>query len=232
MPITQDLVLLHGALGASSQLDPLAHALGNRFHVHQVDFEGHANVPPRDRPFRVESFAENVIELLDRKAITRARIFGYSMGGYVALHLAAEQPDRVESVATLGTKFRWDAATAVHEASRLDPQTIRDRVPHFAEVLAARHAAAGGWVGVLARTAEFLRDLGDQPRLSDAVLAQIRQPVRVIVGDRDSTVSVDESTAVAESLGAGSLTVLRDTPHPIEQVEVKTLAGVLLEFFG
>lgn len=230
MSDTPNLVLLHGALGSSSQLDALAEALRPYFKVHQLDFEGHASAPPRARPFRIESFAENVVDLLDGKGIGGARIFGYSMGGYVALHLAAERPERVTHVATLGTKFRWDRATAEREAGRLDAGVIRAKVPQFADVLAARHERAGGWESVLARTADLLRHLGDHPVLTDATLARIEQPVRVLVGERDNTVSVEESTTVARTLGAGGVTVLPNATHPIEQVDVGALVRVLLDF--
>ena len=83
---------------------------------------------------------------------------------------------------------------------------------------------------MLADTAELLRDLGDNPLLTDATLAAITQPVRVIVGDQDATVSVEESTTVANMLAAGSLTVLPNTAHPVEQVTVDVLAPVLVEF--
>ena len=83
---------------------------------------------------------------------------------------------------------------------------------------------------MLADTADLLRDLGNNPLLTDATLAAITQPVRVIVGDQDTTVSVDESTTIARTLAAGSLTVLPDTPHPVEQVHVDVLARVLAEF--
>jgi len=225
-----DLVLLHGALGARTQLDPLAEALHPAFHVHQLDFEGHGNAAPRGRPFRMQHFGENVIDLIDSLGLERVRLFGYSMGGYVAVHLAMTRPDRVDRVVTLGTKFRWDPATATRDVARLNPDTIRAKVPRFAEELAARHNGAAGWERVLADTADLLRDLGDNPLLTDATLAAITQPVRVIVGDQDTTVSVDESTTVARILGAGSLTVLPDTPHPIEQVNVDVLAPVLVEF--
>jgi pimeloyl-ACP methyl ester carboxylesterase len=228
---SRHVVLLHGALGAARQLDPLADALRSTFRVHQLDFEGHAAAPPRDRPFRMQHFAENVIELLERGGIEAAALFGYSMGGYVSLYLAAERPELVESVATLGTKFRWDPATAAREAGRLDPNAIRAKVPRFAETLAARHTVAGGWEGVLARTADLLRNLGDHPPLTDAVIARIRQPVRVIVGDRDNTVTVDESEDVARRLPHGSLTVLPDTPHPIEQVDIGLLVSALRGVF-
>ena len=225
-----DLLLLHGALGARTQLDPLAEALHPGFHVHQLDFEGHGDAAPRGRPFRMQHFGENVIDLIDSLGIERVRLFGYSMGGYVAVHLAMTRPDRVDRVVTLGTKFRWDPATAARDVIRLNPDTIRAKVPHFAEALAARHEGARGWERVLADTADLLRDLGDNPLLTDATLAAITQPVRVIVGDQDTTVSVEESTTIARTLAAGSLTVLPDTPHPVEQVNVDVLAPVLVEF--
>jgi pimeloyl-ACP methyl ester carboxylesterase len=227
-----DLVLLHGALGASAQLDPLADALREHFRIHQLDFEGHGHAKPRGRPFRIQSFAENLLELLDTKGIDAARVFGYSMGGYVALHLATQHPARVDRIATLGTKFRWDPDTATREARRLDPVAIRAKVPQFADTLEKRHERAGGWESVMANTADLLRTLGDHPLLTDESLAEIPHPVRVLVGDRDNTVSVDESTAVAGRLPNGSVTVLPNTPHPIEQVDVATLATALLEFLS
>ncbi len=227
----KDLVLLHGALGASSQLDTLAEALRPYFRIHQMDFEGHGQSAPRGRPFRMKHFAEDVVELLDRLALPRATFFGYSMGGYVALHLALEHPDRVERVATLGTKFSWDPAYTAREAVRLDPAVIRTKVPAFATTLEARHAGAGGWEGVLAGTADLLRHLGEHPLLTETTLTEVKAPARVIVGDRDNTVTAEESSAVASLLAAGSLTVLPDTPHPIEQVNLHVLVPVLLEFF-
>src|SRR5262245_65815367 len=100
---------------------------------------------------------------MDGAGITRAPFFGYSMGGYVALYLALHRPERVDRVATLGTKLRWDPQTAERDAARLDPQVIRAKVPRFADTLAARHEQAGGGESVLARTAEVLQPLGEDP---------------------------------------------------------------------
>ena len=226
----KDLILLHGALGSSAQLDPLADALRSQFRIHQLDFEGHGKAAQRGRPFRMQHFAENVVETLDRLALQQAMLFGYSMGGYVALHLALDHPERVNRVATLGTKFRWDAAYAAREVTRLDPAVIRAKVPVFAASLEARHAGAGGWEGVLAATAEMLTHLGDHPLLTETTLPAIVAPARIIVGDRDNTVTEQESSAIATLLAAGSVNVLPDTPHPIEQVNIGRLASVLAEF--
>jgi pimeloyl-ACP methyl ester carboxylesterase len=231
------LLLLHGALGAGAQLAPLAAALAQRLGrpADVLELEGHGETAPHPDGFSIERFAEQVVERLDARGVERAALFGYSMGGYVALHLARVHPERVAAVATLGTKFRWDPETAAREAARLDPAAIRAKVPRFAEALAARHGgggAAGGWEAVLARTAALLRSLGERPLLTDAALAEVAARVRVIVGDRDATVTVEETAGSYRALSNGELLVLPRTPHPLEQLDVERLAGALAEFFA
>ena len=222
-----DVLLLHGALGASIQFVPLQARLGGRFRAHALDFEGHGQAPARGRPFRIEHFAENVVEHLDRERLERAFIFGYSMGGYVALHLARTRPERVAGVLTLGTKLRWSADVAAGEARLLDPNAIRERVPRFAGMLAERHPA--GWEAVLERTAELLHELGERPLLGAADFAAISCPVRLAVGDRDTTVSIDECVEAYRMLPRGELEVHPGTPHPWEKVAVERVARALEE---
>jgi len=228
------LILLHGALGAAPQLAPLAALLAERLDrpVEPLELEGHGETPAHPDGYSIERLAEQVVAWLDARGAARAALFGYSMGGYVALHLARVHPERVAAVATLGTKFRWDAATAAREAARLDPAAIRAKVPRFADALAARHAGAGGWEAVLARTAALLRSLGERSLLTDATLAEVAQPVRVVVGDRDATVTVEESAGAYRALPNGELLVLPRTPHPLEQVDAGRLSAALADFFA
>jgi pimeloyl-ACP methyl ester carboxylesterase len=225
------LLLLHGALGAGPQLRPLAAALSDSFDVHVPDFEGHGATPRRGRPFRIEHFADNVLEFLERTSPGPAHYFGYSMGGYVALYLATVRPELVLSVATLGTKFRWSADTAERDATALDTERIRAKVPRFAAALAERHVAAG-WETVLAETAGMMRALGERPLLDAATLATIAAPVRICVGDRDATVGIDESAEAYRALRAGELEVLPGTPHPFEKAPLARLARTLTEFYA
>src|SRR5258706_11557389 len=60
-----DLLLLHGALGSSDQLAELSELLTQHYNVHTFDFEGHGKTSSRERPFRIEHFAENILEYLD-----------------------------------------------------------------------------------------------------------------------------------------------------------------------
>jgi pimeloyl-ACP methyl ester carboxylesterase len=226
------LVLLHGALGAAAQLAPLASLLVDHFRVFVLDFSGHGARPGAAMAWRLETFVADLADVLTAASIGPARVFGYSMGGYVALTLAARQPELIHSVLTLGTKFVWDEATATRETARLDPAIIRAKVPAFADSLAALHAAGSGWETLVSGTAEVLRDLGRNPLLSPEVLATIPQPVRVLVGDRDATVTVEETATAYRALPNGQLGVLPGTPHPLDRVKPVLLAAQIRAFFG
>ena len=227
----RDLILLHGALGDASQLAPLAAKLGNTRRLTVLELEGHGKTPFRDRPLRIETLAESVIEEMSARGIDRASFFGYSMGGYIALVVAATHPDRVERVATLATKFAWTSEIATRETAMLDPTTIRAKVPKFAALLEARHTGAG-WEELLARTTDLMRALGDRQPLDNDVLASIAKPVRVAVGDRDATVSIEESAAAVRRLPQGELEVHPRTPHPFEKAPLDRIARSIDEFLA
>jgi len=225
------LLLLHGALGARSQFDALRPRLDRHGPVEAIDFEGHGARAAAGRPFRIEHFADNVREHLAARGAARAAILGYSMGGYVALHLAATHPDLVAAVFTLGTRLAWSPEAAEREVAQLDPAAISAKVPRFAEALAARHTGTG-WEGVLRETAGLLRDLGERPTLTPDVLAGIACPVRLAVGDRDATVTLEETRDAMRLLPRGELEVLPATPHPLERASPARLAWSLGEFLG
>jgi pimeloyl-ACP methyl ester carboxylesterase len=229
-PAARAVLLLHGALGTGGQLEPLAERLrAYRLDVHTLDFEGHGLNAPGSRPYRIEHFAEHALAVLERRAGAPPAVFGYSMGGYVGLHLARHAPDRIAGVFTLGTKAWWTAEIAAREVGQLDPELIRARVPKFASLLEARHGAAG-WPAVLGRTAEMMHALGERPPLTEDDYRAIGPRVRVGVGDRDASVSVEESARLAALVPDGELEVFPRTPHPVERVSWDRLARSVQEF--
>jgi pimeloyl-ACP methyl ester carboxylesterase len=224
----QPLILIHGALGAADQLAPLSEALPG---ARVLELEGHGETPSPHTHFSIDQFAEQLRHFIAAKSLAPANIFGYSMGGYVALRLASQYPNLIAGIATLGTKIDWSPEIAARETSRLDPATIRAKVPKFADALETRHAKSGGWEQMLARTADLMKGLGANPPLDTAAFATITPRARLMVGDRDTVVTVDETARAARALPAGELAVLPGTPHPLEQVNMPLLASLITDFF-
>lgn len=227
----QHLLLLHGALGSAATLQPLQEILAPHYAVHSLNFSGHGGEPLPQASFRIEQFANDVMRYLDQHEIPQVDVFGYSMGGYVALYLALNHPERFRRVFTLATKFAWSPETAAKEIKLLQPDKIQEKVPEFASMLASRHAPID-WREVVMGTADMMQQLGQQPLLTADILPKISAPVRVSVGDRDNMVSVEETTWAYRLLPSGSLLVLPDTPHPLEMADPMRLLQEIRQFFG
>ena len=75
-----------------------------------------------------------------------------------------------------------------------------------------------------------MAELGGSPLLDDARLARIDVPVRLMVGDRDSLVSMEETADASRKLPRGQLAVLPGTPHPIEQVRPELIVSMVDDF--
>jgi pimeloyl-ACP methyl ester carboxylesterase len=225
------LLLLHGALGAGTQFDPLKKILKDAFEIHTLDFEGHGTSPLKDRPLRMAHYAENARAYLDMNSIPTAGIFGHSLGGHVGLFLARFHPDRISGVFTLGTKFNWTPEIAKRENRLLLPARIMEKVPQFGRLLQERHVAAG-WEALLERQREMQLHVARENPLPDDDIRSISQRVRISIGDRDKMVTLEESIRIYRLLERGELQVFPNTPHPLEKAPAGKLADAMIEFFS
>lgn len=228
-----DLLLVHGALGSAAQLAPVAQAFTNTRayrSVQTIELPGHGASPlAPGQGFDMPTFAEALADEIRARDVQRPLVFGYSMGGYVALLLAAQRPGLLAGIVTLGTMLHWTPDVAAGAVRRLDPAVLRVKVPAFAALLEARHAQAGGWEAVLGHTAALLNGLGASPPLTDAVLRTVPCPVHLLLGDRDDSVSLEDATRAATHLPHARASLLADTPHPIEQVPLEALVRAVGE---
>ena len=223
------ILFLHGALGTEKQFHPLISELHGAENVYTLTFEGHGTEDIPNRPFRIENFAENVIRYMDEHSIETANIFGYSMGGYVALYLAKKAPERVGKIATLGTVLTWSSEKAASETKLLNPNKIEEKVPKFAKMLDSEHP--NGWKDVVLKTKDLLGHLGDHPTLSTEDFREVDHPVRIHIGDSDSTADLSETVKIYGLMKHAELSVMPATPHPIQKVDIGRLADSLTDFF-
>jgi pimeloyl-ACP methyl ester carboxylesterase len=221
--IMQPIILLHGALGAAQSMLPLSKALDLFAEVHILDFSGHGEARWPTDGFSMEVFERDVLRLMDARGLRAAHIFGYSMGGFVGLRLAKAFPERINSLITLATKLDWSEEFCTKEAAMLDADALEAKVPKFTAGLEQTHTR-NGWRMVVAETRDVLQGMS-RYRFSTEDFAGIATRVRMMVGDRDKMVSIDETREAFRILPNAEFAVLPGTPHPLEAVNKELLAA-------
>ena len=88
----EPLVALHGAYMTIGTMGPAVPALAQTRQVIAVELQGHGHTADIERPLSYEQTADDVAALLRHLGIGEADVFGYSMGGGVALQLAMRHP--------------------------------------------------------------------------------------------------------------------------------------------
>jgi len=230
MEIGRDLILLHGAICSANCFKDLTEKLQQKYIVHTPNFSGHGGAPMAEF-FSIEQFASEVLNYLSEKNIDQIDIFGYSMGGYVALYLAKMHPERVRRIFTLGTKFEWTPAIAEREVKMLNADEIAEKIPTFAQQLEKRHAP-NDWKVLLGKTAEMMMALGHKNPLLLEDYRYILNSVRIAIGDKDQVVTLEETIAVYRNLPNATFMVLPNTPHPIAKTDMEKLSREIKDFFN
>ena len=113
------MVLVHGLLvDQSLNWASARRILEADFRVIALDVRGHGRSEgPHDAGRYGLEMALDVIRLLDHLDIARATVFGYSMGGMIAIWLAARFPERLR-VAVIGG---YAPAILLDDAQQVDP---------------------------------------------------------------------------------------------------------------
>jgi pimeloyl-ACP methyl ester carboxylesterase len=88
---------------------PILPQLAERHKVIAVDLQGHGRTADIDRPIDVRLMADDIAALIDHLGMDRPDVVGYSLGGGVALHTAAEYPAKVRRLVAASANIRPDA---------------------------------------------------------------------------------------------------------------------------
>jgi pimeloyl-ACP methyl ester carboxylesterase len=94
------IVLVHGTRLSRGAWAAQVALLGGQFRLIVPDLPGHGSLA--GVPFTLAGAAESLAEVIDEAAGGRAIVVGHSLGGYVAMELAARSPERVAGLVLAG----------------------------------------------------------------------------------------------------------------------------------
>jgi 3-oxoadipate enol-lactonase len=217
-------LLLINSLGSSLEMwEPLVPALAGRFRVIRYDLRGHGRSPVPPGPYDLADLGADALALLDRLGVDRAHVCGLSLGGMVAMWVAAHEPSTVDRLvlcctsARLGPPEAWaERAGAVREGG----------------TAAVADAVLGRWLtpGYAARHPDRVRDLRAMLVATPAQgyadccgviermdlrgdLGAIDAPTLVIAGADDPATPPSHAEEIVAGIRDAQLWVLPDAAH-------------------
>ena len=131
----EPLVVLHGAYMTIGAWVRSCRTLARTRQVVAVELQGHGHTADVDRPLSYEQMADDVAALLRHLGIEKADVFGYSMGGGVALQVAMPAPGG-------GTQAGASLRSTYDNAGVIPRDARGDRADHARDL--RRDAVEGG----------------------------------------------------------------------------------------
>lgn len=222
------LILLHSALGASSDLAELESLLREQGeNPLSFTFSGHGHNPKEPNEFRIDFFADELDRFIKNNNLEAPVVFGHSMGGYVALyHKANFEHSPIQAIYAYGVKFNWTEQAVLKELPLLNPEHLEKNFPQQVESLISKHGT--NWKQLLRQTAHMIQNLEKLDGLTKEDLEDISIPVHLLLGDQDRLVSTEETNLAASTLPKGYVKTISNSKHDLQRANIKEIAQILV----
>ncbi|WP_081757150.1 alpha/beta fold hydrolase [Gorillibacterium massiliense] len=208
--IGEPILFLHsgysrGIVAFGGQIQPFFHT----YRCLLPDFRGHGRTKSACLDWDTPSIAEDMAGFLQALGIEKAHLIGYSLGGGVALHLAAKYPERVRSIVTIGCGGVADPVGA----DDYEPEALlRDGQTAFIERIKRLHAEAhgGDWQHHMRQST---RDWRLYPHLSEKGWLRLTMPMFCIAGEHDPFASEERLLAIQIRCPQANRWIVPDCGH-------------------
>ncbi len=219
------IILLHGALGSSASFNHLLPVLQEQYELFVPNLPGHAGSKFSEQAYCIESLSDFLSAYLKENGLNNVSVFGFSLGGYLALYHQWLFPNSFSRIITLGTKLEWNKRFALEQEQHMDPTTLRLKSSEYYESLQSIHG--NNTENLLLSIVELMKKLGDRPLLNQRVIEEIKIPVLFSIGDRDRMVTFEETKRYSEWGKQSSICLVQNTSHPIEKLSADSFFYLL-----
>lgn len=243
----ETIVFAHGLLWSGWEFHLQVAELQSEYRCIAFDFRGQGESQVTPAGYDMDTLAEDVSGLIEKLELGRVHLVGLSMGGFVAMRVAARRPELVRSLVLIGTsadpepaeRLPWERLMTnlarwigmwpfVGFVMRLyfgkdflaDPAADELRAECRRRLRSVNRAGASRAVrGVIERTP--IRD----------AIAKIKAPTLVLVGEHDQLTTLDKSTFIKERIDDARLEQIAGSGHTCILEQPGAVNRALLAFF-
>ena len=206
----EPLILLHGWSQSGQTWSGVADDFAKHFQVIIPDLRGHgATDNPSREYFTMKQLALDVYALLDHLKIDSFRAMGISIGGVTLLHMATQQPNRIDSMVLIGAAS-YVSSDQREIAHSTDPYAIPDDQMHrFREI----HKHGDEQIIAMMEWQKIGADDYESTAFTPPYLATIKANTLIVHGERDRRVPVSIALEMYEAIPESYLWIVPNGGH-------------------
>jgi pimeloyl-ACP methyl ester carboxylesterase len=175
------LVLLHGFGGSGQDWSRVLADYTKDYRVIVPDLRGHGHSTNPTNQFTHRQSALDVYALLDHLGIRQFKAMGISTGGMTLIHMATQQPSRVEAMVLIGATIYFpEQARVIMRRSTAD-----NLAPQEWERMRKVHKHGDDQIRALRNEFHNFKDSYDDMNFTPPYLATITARTFIVHGDRD-----------------------------------------------
>ncbi|MHA2249371.1 MAG: alpha/beta fold hydrolase [Candidatus Kariarchaeaceae archaeon] len=242
------IIFSHGLLWSGKMFDKQVEALKSNYRVITFDHRGQGRTEVTKNGYDIENLYQDAAALIEELNLSSVHFAGLSMGGFVAMRLAARRPELIKSLILLATSSDREANEDISKYKRLN---------FIARWLGLRLVAKPVMKIMFSQT--FLNDKNRSEEkkywkmqliknhrvgITRAVkgvisresiydeLSNITCPTLIITGDEDVALPPEKSEKIHSAISNSQLVVIPKAGHTSTVEEPKAVNDVISKFLS
>jgi len=206
----EPLLLLHGGTGCH---EDWVYAGRDQFlseyKLIKPDARGHGRSTNPAKKITHRQCALDMFAFLDHLGVKQCRAVGISMGGNILLHMATQQPERIEAMVVVSATMHFpEQARAILRSLPVENQPEKEW-----ETMRKRHKLGDEQIKALWEWARGMANSYDDMNFTAAALSKVRASTLIVYGDRDFLYPVEMGVEMYRAIPRSALWVVPNGNH-------------------
>src|SRR5262249_1611953 len=205
----ESLLLLHGGMGIGGDWLRVFPTAPPGYRPIAPDLRGHGRSTNPSRQFTFRQFALDTYALLDQLDIARVKAIGVSAGAKTLLHMATQQPDRIDAMVLASATPRFPP----HVRPMMTAMTADTLSESEWKALRQRHVHGDDQIRLLYEMVRGFATSYDDRAFTAAARAPITARTLIVHGDRDPLYPVEMALELYRGIPKSALWVIPYGDH-------------------
>jgi pimeloyl-ACP methyl ester carboxylesterase len=206
----EPLLLLHGGSGSHEDWVHVGREeFASEYRLIMPDARGHGRSTNPAKTISHRQCASDTLALLDHLGIEKCKAIGLSMGGNILLHMATQQPERIETMIVVSsTMYFPEQARAI-----MRQVTVESQPPKEWETMRRRHKHGDEQIVAIWEWLRSMADSHDDMNFTPPQLSKITASTLIIYGDRDFLYPIEMGVDMYRAIPRSVLWVVPNGSH-------------------